>query len=88
MKFGLAMLATLAAASQVEEKVTPTQKVVELLDGMLAKGQKEKHEEQVQFASYKQFCDDTSKDKRRAISEAEMQMEKLEADIASAKAQA
>ena len=34
--------------------VTPVQKVVQLMQGMLAKGQKEKHNEQVQFAAYKQ----------------------------------
>jgi len=78
MKFSLAILAATVAAT----KVTPTQKVVELLNGMLDKGKKEKHDEQVQFASYKQFCDDTSVDKERAIKEANQRMEKLEADIA------
>ena len=43
---------------------------------------------QVQFAAYKQFCDDTSVEKKRAISEAEEQMEKLNADISKATADA
>ena len=32
-------------------KVTPVQKVVQLMEGMLAKGKEEKHKEQVQFAA-------------------------------------
>jgi len=31
---------------------------------MLEKGKDEKHKEQVQFAAYKQFCDDTSVEKK------------------------
>jgi len=56
--------------------------------GMLDKGKKEKHDEQVQFAAYKQFCDDTSTDKERAIKEANERMEKLEADIQKFKSDA
>merc|ERR1719326_1039779 len=65
----------------LQSEVTPVQKVIQLLDGMLAKGKAEKHDEQVQFAAYKQFCDDTSVEKTRAISEAEEQIEVLKADI-------
>merc|ERR1719379_2528882 len=68
-----------AQASQAE--VTPVQKVIQLLDGMLAKGKSEKHDEQVQFAAYKQFCDDTSVEKTRAIAEAAETIEVLQADI-------
>jgi phage host-nuclease inhibitor protein Gam len=62
-------------------QVTPVQKVVQLMQGMLAKGQKEKHDEQVQFAAYKQFCDDTSTEKTRAIAEADEKIAGLKADI-------
>merc|ERR1719512_534956 len=62
--------------------VSPVQKVLQLLESMSAKGKKEKHEEQVQFAAYKQFCDDTSVNKKRAIAEAAEAIEVLEADIA------
>merc|ERR1719337_105812 len=48
---------------------------------MLEKGKKEKHDEQVQFAAYKQFCDDTSVEKKRAIEEANEHIEVLKADI-------
>merc|ERR1719475_31869 len=48
---------------------------------MLEKGKKEKHDEQVQFAAYKQFCDDTTTEKKRAIEEANERIEVLKADI-------
>jgi len=69
----------LSVAGAVE--VTPVQKVIQLMEGMLAKGQDEKHKEQVQFASYKQFCDDTSVEKKRAIEEADERIATLKADI-------
>merc|ERR1719482_677539 len=70
-----------AQKSGAKAKVTPVQKVIELLQGMLEKGKKEKHEEQVQFAAYKQFCDDTTVEKKRAIEEANEQIGVLKADI-------
>merc|ERR1719199_1290267 len=48
---------------------------------MLEKGKKEKHDEQVQFAAFKQFCDDTTVEKKRAIEEANAQIDTLKADI-------
>jgi cell division septum initiation protein DivIVA len=55
---------------------------------MLAKGKEEKHAEQVQFAAFKQFCDDTTTEKKRAIAEAEEKIEILKADIAKYEADA
>merc|ERR1719265_2753138 len=55
---------------------------------MTEKGKKEKHEEQVQFAAYKQFCDDTTTEKQRAIKEANAKMEQLSAAIQKAEADA
>jgi len=72
-------LALIAAVAGTE--VTPIQKVLELMGGMLEKGKKEKHDEQVQFASFKQFCDDTTTEKQTAIADAEEQIEVLKADI-------
>jgi len=43
-------------------------------------GKKEKHEEQVQFAAYKQFRDDAQFEKKRAIAEANQKIEVLKAD--------
>merc|ERR1719316_338391 len=72
----------------MHQKVTPVQKVIQLLQGMAEKGKKEKHEEQVQFAAYKQFCDDTTVEKQRAIKEATAKMEQLVAAIQKAEADA
>jgi len=63
------------------ESVTPVQKVLTLLQGMVEKGKKEKHDEQVQFAAYKQFCDDTTVEVTRSIAEANEKMDKLQSDI-------
>merc|ERR1719198_166598 len=76
------LLLTLGLCLSVQaSEVTPVQKVIALMEGMLEKGKKEKHEEQVQFAAYKQFCDDTSVEKTRAIAEANEHIEVLKADI-------
>merc|ERR1719235_2698399 len=48
---------------------------------MVEKGKKEKHDEQVQFAAYKQFCDNTEGEKTKAIADATEQIEILKADI-------
>jgi len=71
----------LLLASGTASTATPVQKVVALMEGMLEKGKKEKHDEQVQFAAYKQFCDDTTTEKSRAIAEANEQIDTLKADI-------
>merc|ERR1719476_1103956 len=68
-------------AGVTADAVTPVQKVIEMMNGMLEKGKKEKHDEQVQIAAYKQFCDDTTVEKKRAIEEANEQIEILKADI-------
>ena len=43
---------------------------------------------EVQFAAYKQFCDDTTTEKQRAIKEATAKMEQLSAAIQKAEADA
>merc|ERR1719160_1725745 len=85
----VAIFAILAASATADKAtVTPVQKVIELLNGMLEKGKSEKHAEQVQFASFKQFCDDTTTEKQRAIAEAEEMIQVLKADIQKAAADA
>jgi len=61
--------------------VTPLQKVVTMLMGMLEKGKKEKHQEQVQFAAYSQFCQDTSITLKKQIKEGTSKVSMLKADI-------
>jgi len=71
-------------ASAVATEVTPVQKVLDLMNSMLEKGKKEKHEEQVQYSAYKQFCDDTSVEKTQAIEDANEKITVLKADIEKA----
>ena len=68
-------------AQTLASEVTPVQKVIQLMEGMAAKGKDEKKKEQVQFAAYKQFCEDTSSEKTAAIAKAEETIEILKADI-------
>merc|ERR1719282_2019801 len=77
----LALLAFAAMAGASEVEVTPVQKVITLMQGMLNKAKAAKHDEQVQFAAYKQFCDDTTVEKKRAIKEANERIDILKADI-------
>jgi len=70
-------MATLVAAGQ--EKVTPVQKVIGMLNDMLAKGQKEKDEEQVRFATYQQFCESTEAEKTRNIASGKSAIDQLHA---------
>jgi len=74
-------LPVLATNLQGGLAVTPVQKVVELMSGMLEKGKKEKQDEEVQFAAYKVFCETTSADKQESIKRAEEMIETLKADI-------
>merc|ERR1719478_1622471 len=83
MKIALFLALALARGAAATD-VTPVQKVIQLLNGMLEKGKKEKHNEQVQFAAYKQFCDDTGVEKKRSIEQAAEQIDMLKADIAKA----
>lgn len=75
------LLLLLPAVAVLATEVTPVQKVIQLLDGMKAKGKREMHEEQVQYAKYEVFCEETLAEKATIISEATEKMEILEADI-------
>jgi len=70
-----------ARNAKSQSKVTPVQKVIEMLQGMLEKSKKEKHEETVTFSAEKQFCDGTTMSKQEAIKEANEMIEMLNADI-------
>jgi len=69
------------SAILLQQKVTPVQKVIQMMQDMLDKGAKEKHAEAVQFAKFKQFCDDVVPEKQKAISDANQMIEDLKADI-------
>lgn len=62
--------------------VTPTQKVIQLLQDMKSKGEREKHDETVQFATYKQWCEGTRADKEGQVKTGNEQINSLKASIA------
>merc|ERR1719398_335334 len=80
MMYSIVAFALILTATE-GSTVTPVQKVIQLLNGMVEKGKKEKADEQKQFAAYKQFCDDTTVEKQRSIKEANEMIEVLQADI-------
>jgi hypothetical protein len=59
-----------------------------MMDGLLVKGKKEKHEEQVEFAKFQQWCDSTRAETTKMIARAADKIEVLTADIAKATADA
>merc|ERR1719201_1439156 len=68
--------------------VTPIQKVIEMMDGMLAKGKQEKHEEEVEFTKFHEWCDQVRDEKTKSIAEATAQIEELAAAIDKAESDA
>merc|ERR1719197_544026 len=68
--------------------MSPVQKVVQLMQDMMAKGRQEKQDEEVKFAAYKQFCDGTAKEKQQSIADAEAEIEELQAAIQKAESDA
>jgi len=68
----------------VATSVTPVQKAVQMLEGMIKKAEADKHEENVQFAGFSEFCKNTQASKAKSIEEAKEQMELLNADIEKA----
>jgi len=84
----LICLALWAVPSAVSTDVTPIQKVVEMMDGMLAKGKQEKHEEEVEFTKFHEWCDQVRDEKTNSIAEATAQIEELAAAIDKAESDA
>jgi hypothetical protein len=85
MKFFVAALLVVSVSAM---DVTPLQKVISMLDGMLAKGKKEKHEEEVEFAKFHEWCSNLRSNTEKAIEEGSQQIEQLSADISKAAADA
>jgi len=72
-----------SSALDVQAKVTPVQKVVQMLNDMMAKGKTEKEDEQVRFTTFTQFCKSTTTEKTQAIETTTAEIDDLTADIAS-----
>mmetsp|Transcript_53314 Transcript_53314/g.152824 ORF Transcript_53314/g.152824 Transcript_53314/m.152824 type:complete len:687 (-) Transcript_53314:67-2127(-) len=90
---GLAALALLllpvaACGGGISASVTPVQKVIELLTGMLERGKEEKHKEEVAYSSFAEFCRITTEEKGKAIEKAASDIVALEAQISAAEAAA
>jgi len=84
-QIGVLCLLVLGATHASAVEVTPVQKVTQLMQAMLEKGKKAKHEEQVAWTAKSQFCDDTKTDKKAAILEEHQAIAGLKATIASKK---
>jgi len=86
--FRVALLAVaLAGISPVAgNSVTPIQKVIQMLNDMMAKGEKERNDEQVRFAAFQGFCGSTTKQKEKSIAAGKDSIEQLNADIQKAEA--
>jgi len=61
--------------------VTPIQKVLELMDGMLEKGIAEKKAEAVHFSAFNQWCGDQTRIKKNEIADGDAKIAELKATI-------
>jgi len=80
----LFLVACPAVATQV--RVSPVQKVIQLIDDMHAKVTKEAAEESKVFEEYAKFCDDEATAKEYAIKDSKEAIEELTATITDSKA--
>jgi hypothetical protein len=76
------------AAIAGKSEVTPIQKVIEMMDSMVAKGKAEKQAESVEFAKFHEWCDQVRSEKTKAIAEAKAAIEELAAAIDKAESDA
>jgi len=84
MKCTMARLLCLIAISVPAESISALEKVVQMLDGMKENGLKEKQEEAVQYATYKQWCETELATKKEELTTTEDEIELLQADISTA----
>merc|ERR1719261_825864 len=80
------MMQEMVASFKLDAGVTPIQKVIQMMQEMVAKGKQEKHDEMVAFSTFSQFCKDTMDEKQAAIKKAKASIEQLSADIMKAQA--
>merc|ERR1719230_434942 len=73
-------------ASASRARVSPVQKVIQLIDDMAAKVTKEAAEESKVFEEYAKFCDDEATAKEYAIKDSKEAIEELAATITDSKA--
>merc|ERR1712139_726905 len=74
--------AGVAALGQgLKSKISPVQKIVQMIDEMAGKVQKELDETTADFEEYAKFCDDEAVAKDYAIKDGKESMEELDATI-------
>jgi len=86
--FTIGLVLILAAARSTEAAKSPINKIIQMLSDMLAKGKVEKQEEEVRFAEFKAFCENTVSEKTKNIAAGKESIEQLTAAIAKAEADA
>merc|ERR1719240_2493807 len=86
MAMKIAVLLFVLAGTATAEKVSPVQKVIELLDECKAKVEKDLAAEAATMEEYTTFCDDELKEKGYAIETAKREMSDLSATIEDSKA--
>jgi len=69
------------ASSRNVASVTPIQKVLELMDGMLEKGIAEKKSEEVKYTAFNQWCGDQTRIRNDEIAAGDAEIERLNAFI-------
>jgi len=84
----LALASFSADAYELRAGMSPIQKVVQLMQDMMAKGKQAKQDEEVKFAAYRQFCEGTAKEKAQAIADGNAEIEELQAAIQKAESDA
>lgn len=80
------LLAILTAVSKANDlssksKVTPIDKVLQMMDEMVQKGTEEMQKEQVTYAAFKEWCDQRTGVKKKEINTQNIQIDELSADI-------
>jgi len=85
---GLLALLASALAADTNQKGSPVDKVISLMNDMMVKAKREKQDEKVRFAAFSQFCKDTTVEKHRAIEKGQADIEKADANAAEADADA
>merc|ERR1719478_1036914 len=82
----IALFLVACPAVATQAKVSPVQKVIQLIDDMHAKVTKEAAEESKVFEEYAKFCDDEATAKEYAIKDSKEAIEELTATITDSKA--
>jgi hypothetical protein len=79
--WALLCVAYIGGCKEIQDGVSPVQKVLQMMNDMKLKGLNEKQAEAVTFSKFSQFCTDTSSAKTVAIQNGKDKVEQLSADI-------